>query len=149
MSATFELNSKDGLALRQVARINCGEISKERMDGGQADVASRHAIVSGRKYAGRGREGRSKGKIKIHDGSVCRRRLKCPVQSLETFAQRTQPRDPEGEYPKGFSPRPRREFVRRGISAPFQCILIKSKINSQNGRNDEACCYCVSSNTQG
>lgn len=46
--------------------------------------------------------GRSKGKIKINDVSVCRRRLKCPVQSLETFAQRTQPRDPEaGNIPRG------------------------------------------------
>jgi hypothetical protein len=128
VSATFELNSKDGLALRQVARINCGEISKERMDRGQADVASRHAIVSGRKYAGREREGRSKGKIKIHDGSVCRRRLKCPVQSLETFAQRTQPRDPEaGNIPRGSRQGPAESSYAAGLVRPFNAFSLNLK----------------------
>ena len=72
--------------------------------------------------------GRSKGKIKIHDGSVCRRRLKCPVQSLETFAQRTQPRDPEaGNIPRGSLQAPAESSYAAGLVRPFSAFSLNLK----------------------
>src|ERR1700720_419533 len=46
MRASFEGNRKDRLAVHEVTRVCGGQILKERMDGCQAYIASRHAIVS-------------------------------------------------------------------------------------------------------
>ena len=64
--------------------------------------------------------------LTIQHVSMCRRRLKCPVQSLETFAQRTQPRE-AGNIPRDSLQGPAESSYAAGLVRSFSAFSLNLK----------------------